>query len=180
MGALFWSTGGQGSRWPSEVMEYIGEERDLPYASAGAYHATESILRMYDRGEDPQQALIARGRELGLHVFASVRMNDNHFGGSQVGDLGALRKARRVEALRHDHPEWLLGESTSEWFALSWNMAVPEVRQRRFDHVEESLPPLRLGRDRAGLGSATPSTSPTTTATGCATCSPTCSARSAG
>ena len=138
VGALFWSTGGQGSRWPSSVLEYIGEHRERPYPGAGAYNGTENILQMYDRGEDPQQALIARGHELGLHVYASVRMNDNHFGGAQVGDLGALLKAHRVEPLRHDHPEWVLGDRTSEWFALSWNMAVPEIRQRRFDSVEET------------------------------------------
>ncbi len=137
VGALFWSTGGQGSRWPSEVVEFIGQERERPYASAGAYNSTENILRMYDRGEDPQKALIARGRELGLDVYASVRMNDNHFGGAQVGDLGALYKTHRVEQLRFEHPEWVLGERTSEWFALSWNMAVPQIRQRRFNHVEE-------------------------------------------
>ena len=135
--ALFWSVGGQGSRWPSDVVEFIGQARERPYPSAGAYNATENILRMYDRGEDPQQALIDRGRELGLHVYASVRMNDNHFGGAQIADLEALRKAHRVEALRHEHPEWVLGEQTSEWFALSWNMAVPEIRERRFHHVEE-------------------------------------------
>lgn len=92
---------------------------------------------MYDRGKDPQKALIARGHELGLDVYASVRMNDNHFSGAQVADLNALHKADSVEALRHEHPEWVLGERTSEWFALSWNMAVPEIRQRRFNHVEE-------------------------------------------
>ena len=36
VGALFWSAGGRGSRWPSEVVEYVGQERDRPYASAGA------------------------------------------------------------------------------------------------------------------------------------------------
>jgi len=135
--ALFWSTGGQGSRWPSEVMDFIGESQGRRYDHAGAYTATENIRQMYDRGEDPQQALITRGRELGLHVYASVRMNDNHFGGAQVADLGSLFRAHRVEALRNEHPEWLLGDRTAEWFALSWNMAVPEIRQRRFDHVEE-------------------------------------------
>lgn len=137
VGALFWSTGGQGSRWPSEVVEFIGEERDSPYPSASAYNGTENILQMYDRGEDPQKAMITRGRELGIDVYASVRMNDNHFGGAQVGDLGALYKAHRVEKLRFEHPEWVLGERTSEWFALSWNMAVPEIRQLCFNRVEE-------------------------------------------
>ncbi|MFP6643267.1 MAG: family 10 glycosylhydrolase [Candidatus Latescibacterota bacterium] len=137
VGALFWSTGGQGSRWPSEVLDFIGETHGRHYDSVGVYTATENIRQMYDRGEDPQAALIARGHESGLHVYASVRMNDNHFGGAQVDDLGALHNAHRVEALRYQHPEWVLGDRTSEWFALSWNMAVPEIRQRRFDHVEE-------------------------------------------
>ena len=53
VGALFWSTGGQGSRWPSEVVEFIGQERERPYASAGAYNSTENILQMYDLGEAP-------------------------------------------------------------------------------------------------------------------------------
>ncbi len=56
VGALFWSVGDLGSRWPSDVAEPIGEARERPYPSAGAYSATENILRMYDRGEDPQQA----------------------------------------------------------------------------------------------------------------------------
>ena len=135
--ALFWSAGGQGSRWPSEVLEFIGEAQGRRYKSAGAYTGTENIRQMYERGEDPQEALIERGHELGLHVYASIRMNDNHFGGAQIGDLGALAKAHSVEALRVEHPEWVLGERTAEWFALSWNMAVPQIRQRRFDHVEE-------------------------------------------
>ena len=135
--ALFWSCGGQGSRWPSKVLEFIGEAEGRRYKSASAYTGTENIRQMYDRGEDPQKSLIERGHELGIDVYASVRMNDNHFDGAQVGDLGSLLKANRVEALRAEHPEWLLGDRTAEWFALSWNMAVPEIRQRRFDDVEE-------------------------------------------
>ncbi len=135
--ALFWSCGGQGSRWPSDVLDFIGEAQGRRYQSAGAYTSTENIRQMYDRGEDPQEALIARGRELGIDVYASVRMNDNHFGGAQVADLGSLLKDHRVEELRYEHPEWVLGERTAEWFALSWNMAVPEIRKRRYDHVEE-------------------------------------------
>ncbi len=137
VGALFWSTGGQGSRFPSDVLEFIGEERGRHYDSASGFTAGENIRQMYDRGEDPQRSLIERGRQLSKHVYASIRMNDNHFGGAQIADLGALHRAGRVETLRHDHPQWLLGDQTSEWFALSWNMAVPEVRQLRFRHVEE-------------------------------------------
>ena len=39
--------------------------------------------------------------------------------------------------MRIEHPEWLLGDQTSEWFALSWNFEVPEVREHRYAHVEE-------------------------------------------
>ena len=137
VGALFWSVGGRGSRWPSEVMEFVGEVQGRHYDSAGAYTGTENIRQMYDRGEDPQRSLIERGHALGIDVYASVRMNDNHFGGAQVADLPALYRARRVEKMRFEHPEWVLGDRTSEWFALSWNMAVPEVRQHRLAHIEE-------------------------------------------
>lgn len=40
--ALFWSTGGQRSRWPSEVLEFVGEAEGRCYGSAGAYTATEN------------------------------------------------------------------------------------------------------------------------------------------
>ena len=91
---------------------------------------------MYDRGEDPQEALIARGHELGLDVYASVRMNDNHFGGAQVADLNALYKAHHVEALRYEHPEWVLGERTSEWFC-------PVLEYGRARNKTASLQPRR-------------------------------------
>ena len=40
--------------------------------------------------------------------------------------------------MRIEHPQWVLGEQAeSDWFALSWNMAVPEVREHRFAHVKE-------------------------------------------
>ena len=43
-----------------------------------------------------------------------------------------------ITQMRRDHPEWLLGDGAqSDWFALSWNMAVPEVREHRLRNVEE-------------------------------------------
>ena len=80
VGAHFWSTGGS-------------EDGDLrlnkPDSYTHARHFTQSanILSMYDRGEDPHAALIQRGHELGMHVYASVRMNDNHFGGMQPHEM---------------------------------------------------------------------------------------------
>ena len=43
----------------------------------------------------------------------------------------------KLTQMRIEHPEWLLGDQTSEWFALSWNMAIPEVREHRYAYVEE-------------------------------------------
>ena len=136
VGALFWCIGEHSARWPSNVLEMLGDVHGRRYESAQNYTFTENIRRMLERGEDPQEALIERGRELGLHVYASVRMNDNHFKGARISELGTLHHTE-LTRMRIEHPEWLLGEGTSEWFALSWNMAVPEVREHRFAHVEE-------------------------------------------
>ena len=136
VGALFWCMGEHSARWQSETLEQVGDIHGRRYENSAAYHHTENIRRMEERGEDPQAALIERGHELGISVYASLRVNDNHFDGAQVSDLAALHHTELTE-LRRQHPEWLLGERTSEWFALSWNMSIPEVRQHRLDHLRE-------------------------------------------
>ena len=136
VGALFWCVGEHAARWRSEVLELLGDVHDRQYESAARYTFTENIRGMLERGEDPQKALIERGHELGLYVYASVRMNDNHFNGAQVEDLPTLHHTE-LTRMRIEHPEWLLGDRTSEWFALSWNFEVPEVREHRFAHIEE-------------------------------------------
>jgi hypothetical protein len=35
------------------------------------------------------------------------------------------------------HPEWTLADQTTPWFACSWNLAIPEVRQHIFAAVTE-------------------------------------------
>ncbi len=137
VGALFWCIGEHAARWPDSTMEVLGDVHGRRYESAAAYFHTENIRQMLDRGEDPQAALIERGHELGLDVYASVRMNDNHFNGAQVEDLERLHHTEMTQ-MRREHPEWLLGDQTSEWFALSWNMAVPEIREHRYAHIEET------------------------------------------
>ncbi len=136
VGALFWCVGEHAARWPSEALEQLGDIHGRRYEGAYSLTHTENIRRMLERGEDPQAALIERGRSLGLQVWASVRMNDNHFNGAQIADLPTLHHTELTE-LRRRHPEWLLGPRTSEWFALSWDMSVPEVRRHRLDHVRE-------------------------------------------
>lgn len=136
VGALFWCMGEHAARWRSKSLEQVGDLYDRRYENAAVYHHTENIRRMEERGEDPQAALIERGHELGLAVYASLRINDNHFDGAQVDDLPHLHHTE-LTALRREHPEWVLGQQTSEWFALSWNLAVPAVRQHRLDHLRE-------------------------------------------
>ena len=117
--ALFWCIGEHATRWPSDVLELLGDVHDGHYenASVSVMH-TENIRQMLEWGEDPQQELIERGGQLGLHIYASVRMNDNHFNGRQIADLKNLHHTELTH-LRIEHPEWLLGDKTSEWFALS-------------------------------------------------------------
>ena len=136
VGALFWCIGEHATRWPTDELELVGDVHGRRYENAHNYTHTENIRRMLERGEDPQQGLIDRGRELGIAVYASVRMNDNHFDGAQIEDLANLHHSELTQ-LRIEHPDWLLGERTSEWFALSWDMSVPEVREYRLAHVRE-------------------------------------------
>ncbi len=136
VGAHFWCIGEHAARWPSKVLELIGDLHERRYENASTYTFTENVRQMLERGEDPQEALIERGHQLGLHVYASMRMNDNHFNGAQVADLKSLHHTE-LTRMRIEHPEWLLGEQTSEWFALSWNFEVPQVRQQRYQHIEE-------------------------------------------
>ena len=136
VGALFWCMGEHGARWQSQTLERVGDIHGRRYENAATYHHTENIRRMEERGEDPQAALIERGRELGLAVYASLRINDNHFDGAQISDLAGLHHTEMTE-LRRQHPQWLLGDRTSEWFALSWDLSIPEVRQHRLDHLRE-------------------------------------------
>ena len=134
--ALFWCVGEHAARWDSDVLERLGDVHGRHYENAYSYVFAENVRRMLERGEDPQAALIARGHELGLQVYASIRMNDNHFDGAQIRDLPTLHHTE-LTRMRIEHPEWVLGDKTSEWFALSWNFAVPEVREHRYAHIRE-------------------------------------------
>lgn len=101
----------------------------------GALVGSENARQMLDRGEDYQAAMIARGHELGMDVFPSVRMNDNHF--NCVASPSEAADRDDMTAMRLEHPEWTLGTSTTPWFATSWNLSVPEVRQHLFDAIVE-------------------------------------------
>ena len=105
VGAHFWCVGEHAARWDSDVLELLGDVHGRKYESAAAYTFTENIRLMLERDEDPQKSVIERGHELGMHVYASVRMNDNHFDGAQISDLATLHHTELTD-LRKSHPEW--------------------------------------------------------------------------
>ena len=136
VGAHFWCTGEDTSRWKSKVLELTGDAENRKYENTHSYISAENVRAMIERGEDPQAEAIKRGRELGMDVYASIRMNDNHFNGLQIDEIPNSKNISLTK-MRRDHPEWMLGEKTHDWFAVSWNMEVPEIREYRFNHVKE-------------------------------------------
>ena len=108
------------------------------YDSVLAMRDTENIRAMFERGEDPYAAMVQRGRELGIDVWPSIRMNDQHFW--EIQDLEAMQQstAHEMTELRKQHPEWVLGDAAPGWCATSWNMAIPEVREHKLDLVAQA------------------------------------------
>ena len=137
VGALFWCLGTHEATWPSEALEMVGASMGRVYDTVRSMRDAENIRAMLDRGEDPYGAMVARGRELGVHVFASIRMNDNHFWGLSVEDMPDTVRYG-LTRLRKDHPEWCLGDDAPGWSATSWNMAVPEVREHILRLITEA------------------------------------------
>ncbi len=137
VGAHFWCVGTHEAKWPSQSMEMVGDSQGRVYESVRSLRHSEGVRAMFERGENPYRAMVKRGHELGLHVYASIRMNDNHFRGLQVSEMADSRM-RSLTQLRRDHPEWCLGpRQAPKWFAASWNFAIPEVREHRLRHVTE-------------------------------------------
>ena len=137
VGALFWCVVDHAARWDSDELEVLGDVYDRTYGDAYSYTAVENIRQMLERGEDPQAALIQRGRELGLQVYGSVRLNDNHLDGAQPEDLKTLDHTE-LTRLRIDHPEWLLGPQTLPWSAAAWDFSVPQVREHKLALIAET------------------------------------------
>ena len=141
VGALFWCVGVHEAGWPSETMEVAGDTVGRVYPSLTSMRHAENVRAMFDRGENPYDALVERGQELGVDVWASVRMNDNHMSGRglKVEELAGMEMSGLTQ-LRKDHPEWLLTEETAQSVQAvgSWNFAIPEVREHRLQHITEA------------------------------------------
>ena len=129
--------------WSIEEIDFLEAKKgNIPietskmYQSASEYTGYENRLAMYERGEDPHEAMIERGHKLGIDVYASIRMNDNHFSGMQPDEMDDS-KHQELSGFRREHPEYLIGDRTSEWFALSYDFSIAAVRQHRFDSIKE-------------------------------------------
>jgi len=135
--AHFWCLGDQPlAHWKSDIFEAAGDVHGRKYENVSRYIHMENIRQMLERGEDPQVAVINRAHELGIHAYASIRMNDNHFNGAQIEDMDKLHDSALTK-MRIDHPEWLLGDKTTEWMAMSWNYEIPEVREYMHSYIKE-------------------------------------------
>ncbi len=160
IGAHFWCVGQDEAKWPSRAIPMVGDSVNRVYETVSRMRRTENIRAMFERGEDPYAALVKRGREIGVDVWASVRVNDNHFWsvgpGGEVAHkhdpawwMHSTRKPLAVEDMtttvasgltqtRKDHPEWCLGNEVPPWVSTSWNLAIPEVRELRLQYIAEA------------------------------------------
>ena len=95
VGALFWCLGEHEATWNSQTLPITGDSRNRVYRSVRSMRHNENIRAMIERGENPFQAMVKRGHELGIDVYASIRMNDNHFRGLQLQDMPKAQLAAR-------------------------------------------------------------------------------------
>ena len=93
--AMFWSIGSHEAEWPSEVHERLGDGEGRVYSSMRAMRHSENVRSMFERGENPFQAMVDRGHELGMDVYVSMRMNDNHFYGTRPEDFKRLNRGTK-------------------------------------------------------------------------------------
>ena len=55
VGALFWSTGGQGSRWPSEVLDFIGVTHGRHYDMSESIRLRKTSARCTTAAKIPRR-----------------------------------------------------------------------------------------------------------------------------
>ena len=146
VGAFLWCLGAEKARWPSDRLESEVGSGKQSYGSVKDLRRAESVRAMFERGEDLYGAIVRRGRELGMDVYASIRMNDNHFwsdAARRAYPLAPEEMAKidrtHLTRFRKEHPEWTLGIGNApRWAATSWNMAIPEVREYTMLRIEEA------------------------------------------
>lgn len=112
----------------------VWQPRDYRASGRQAY----SVAEMEAAGLDSLKLVAQFGKQHGIEVFNSVRMNDVHDHSTRADYGPPMFKHNRF---KQAHPEWLLGtvekrSRTGGWSAV--NYAVPEVRDLAFAYIEES------------------------------------------
>lgn len=87
-------------------------------------------------GVDPLRVMADFGREHGIEIIWSFRVNDTHDG--STADYGPIML--RANRLKREHPEWLIGgppgkPKSGPWTAVDFTR--PEIRELAFRYVEE-------------------------------------------
>ncbi len=137
VGALFWCVGSHEAGWPSQSLEFTGDPVGRKYPNVRAMRQSENLRVKFDGGDNPYPALVERGHEIGVDVYTSIRMNDNHFRGLSPKQARGVRKGGLTQ-LRKDHPEWCLGDSIHAAASIAWNFAIPEVRDHKLLQITEA------------------------------------------
>ena len=91
---------------------------------------------MLAAGTDPLRVVADFGRQHGIEVFWSFRVNDTHDGSG--ADYGPIMF--RANRLKREHPEWLIGSPQKKpkfgaWSAVDFTR--DEIRDLAFRYVEE-------------------------------------------
>ncbi len=146
VGAMFWCVGTDEARWPSEKLPMEGDAEGRWYSSVKGMRRSEGVRAMFERGDDLYGSMVRRGHELGMDVYVSMRMNDNHFWSDSARKALPLAPEEMAQTtrphltqFRKDHPEWVLGIGNApRWAVTSWNMAIPEVREYSLIRIREA------------------------------------------
>jgi len=90
---------------------------------------------LIDLGTDCLEAVIGFGREHGMEVFWSMRMNDTHDAAHRPDKPYFL-----FPPLKYEHPDWLVGEPVrrtphGRWSSVDY--ARPEIRDLAFGYIDE-------------------------------------------
>ncbi|MDO8539056.1 MAG: hypothetical protein Q7S40_01335 [Opitutaceae bacterium] len=91
---------------------------------------------MLAAGTDPLRVMTDFGREHGIEIFWSFRLNDTHDG--STANYGPIMF--RANRLKQEHPEWLIGTPKQKpkfgaWSAVDFTRS--EIRELAFRFVEE-------------------------------------------
>ena len=102
----------------------------------GQHYANNKMESLVAKGIDPLRVMTRFGKERGIEVFWSLRMNDTHDASREEYGPISLQANRFKSA----HPEFMLGTASKRpkhgaWTALDYGR--PEVRERAFQLVEE-------------------------------------------